>query len=306
MSRAREGCMGLHRWSAVLIGMALLPAIVRAQGTSGPSSSDSRVGYIDNAIPGNIFRLRFDDNTDDRRPTRAEFIYPQGAPNGPGLPRPDPSIDFQELTAYMEYAPVARFSVFLELPVRFLEPTVNAREAGLSDLNTGFKWAFVRTADTVTTLQFRVYAPTGDSQRGLGTNHVSVEPALLAYHRVTSRLAAEAEFRTWVPVGGTDFAGDIVRYGAGVHYDLCQLGSVSLAPVAEVVGWTVLNGKTAVVPPDGVPFVEDAGGQTIVNVKLGLRTRFGNRVDLYTGYGRPITGNRWYENTIRVELRVLY
>jgi hypothetical protein len=73
-----------------------------------------------------------------------------------------------------------------------------------------------------------------------------------------------------------------------------------------VVGWTVLNGKTTVVPPDGAAFVEDAAGQTIVNIKFGLRMRFGDRVDLYTGYGHPLTGNRWYENTVRVELRVLY
>jgi hypothetical protein len=296
------------RWCTFVVSLTLLlmPAVVCAQGTSGPSSSDSRVGYIDNAIPGTQLRLRYDDTLDNRRPTRAEFFYPQGGPKGPGLPVPEPRVDSQELSAYVEYAPSPCFSGFLELPARFLNPEVNAAQAGFSDLNTGCKWAFVRSPDTVATLQFRVYAPTGDSHRGLGTNHVSLEPAFLAYYRWTDRLRGECELRTWVPIGGTDFAGDILRYGVGVSYQLCTIRNVNLAPVAEVVGWTVLNGKTSVVPPDGVPFVEDAGGQTIVNAKLGLRASMGGRADLYTGFGHPLTGNRFYENTVRVELRIRY
>jgi hypothetical protein len=300
--------MRSHRWINVVIGLivSMLPSVAHGQGTGGPSSSDSRVGYIDDAIPGTQFRLRFDDSLDDRRPTRAEFLYPRGGPGGPGLPEPQPRVDFQELSAYLEYAPWERFSGFVELPARIIEPELGPHHAGFSDLYAGFKYAFVRSPDTVSTFQFRVYAPTGDSHRGLGTNHVSLEPAFLCYRRLTDRLTAEAEFRTWVPVGGTDFAGNILRYGVGVSYDLCQAGKVRFAPVAEFVGWTVLNGKTSVVPPDGVPFVEDAAGQTILNSKLGLRTKFSDRVDLYTGYGRPLTGNRWYENTVRVELRMRY
>jgi hypothetical protein len=300
--------MRFHRWSVVIVCVAtgLLPEIARAQGTGGPSSSDSRVGYIDNAIPGTMFRLRYDDSFNDRRPTRAEFLYPKGAPSGPGLPEPEPRVDFQELAAYLEYAPSERLSGFLELPVRFLHPAINADHAGFSDLSAGFKFALVREEDTVGTFQFRVFAPTGDSHRGLGTDHVSLEPAFLLYQRLTDRFTAESELRTWVPVGGTDFAGDIIRYGVGVSYDLCKVCNVQFAPVVEVVGWTVLDGKTSVVPPSGVAFVEDAGGQTIVNAKFGLRTKFGDHADLYAGYGHPLTGNRWYENTLRIELRLRY
>jgi hypothetical protein len=308
MPRAREGRMRVLRWQTILVGLvaALAPGKVCAQGTSGPSTSDSRVGYIDSAIPGTYFRFRFDDTLNNVRPTRAEFFYPQGAPGGPGLPNPEPSVSNQDLSAYMEYAPAPWLSVFLEVPFRFLEPTVNPHHAGFSDVNTGLKWAVVRTPDTVASVQFRVYAPTGNSHLGLGTHHVSLEPAFLLYHRLTDRLAAEAELRTWVPVGGTSFAGDIVRYGVGLNYYLGDIGALQIAPVVEVVGWTVLNGKTALVTPDGTSLVEAAGGQTIINAKLGVRTRLGPRSDLYTGYGRPLTGNRWYENTFRVELRLFY
>jgi hypothetical protein len=285
---------------------AFWPGKASAQGTSGPSASDSRVGYIDDAIPGTMFRFRFDDSFNDHRPTRAEFIYPKGAPAGPGLPDPQPSIDFQELSAYFEYAPFDRLSGFVEFPVRFLQTTVGADHAGFSDLNAGFKWAALFEQDTVGTFQFRVFAPTGNSHEGLGTHHTTLEPALLGWHRLTDRLTAEAEFRAWIPIGGTDFAGDILRYGVGLSYDLGCIGHVQFAPVLEAVGWTVLDGKTSVVPPDGIPFVEDAAGQTIVNIKFGLRSKFGDHADLYTGYGQALTGNRWYENTVRVEFRWLF
>ena len=39
---------------------------------------DSSVGYIDTAIPGNVFRLRFDTAYNNNRPNRAEFFYAKG------------------------------------------------------------------------------------------------------------------------------------------------------------------------------------------------------------------------------------
>src|ERR1043166_8157044 len=108
------------------------------------------------------------------------------------------------------------------------------------------------------------------------------------------------------PVGGTDFAGDIIRYGLGLHYDLPCVGGVQVSPTATLVGWTVLGGKEAVLRPSGLVTVDDAAGETIVNVKIGVRglsERFG---DVFVGYGRPLTGDRWYENTLRLEWRLAF
>jgi hypothetical protein len=293
----------MGRWLAVLLVVVAAWAPARAQGTSGPRVSDSAVGYIDCAIPGDVFRLRFDSAFDDTRPTRAEFLYPRGAPLGPGLPTPDPRVNYEELSAYVEMTASERLSAFLTFPTRFLQTTLNGDHAGISDLDAGFKFAFLRCEDQVATFQLRTYAPTGDSHLGLGTHHVSLEPALLYWERLTERLGFESELRLWVPVGGTDFAGNIIRYGVGLHYDLGHVGSCMFTPVAEVVGWTVLNGKETVVPPSGVAFVQDAAGQTIVNLKLGVRMRCDDQSDLYVGYGRALTGDRWYADIVRVEFR---
>jgi hypothetical protein len=132
---------------------------------------------------------------------------------------------------------------------------------------------------------------------------VSLEPALLINHPLTNFLVLEAELRYWLPIGGTDFAGKIIRYGIGISYGSSCRDEFWVRPVIELVGWTVLSGKEAVVISAGDTLIRDAGGETIVNVKFGLRCGLGSRADLYAGYGRPLTGDSWYKDTLRIEFR---
>jgi hypothetical protein len=310
-----EETMHPCRWSPVsfqagLASVLLLAALsspsVQAQGTGGPTSRDSNVGYLDSAIPGNQFRLRFDAGDHDPSPARAEFFYAQAQPRGPGLPVPDPAVNFQELTEYLEVAADERLSGFVELPQRFLEPEINADHSGLGDMNAGVKYAFLYGPDLVATFQFRTYVPTGAASRGLGTHHVSLEPSFLFHKPLSDRFGLDGELRYWAPVGGTDFAGDVIRYGLGVHYDLWRTQNTQIVPVVEVIGWTVLGGKETVVQPTGVATVQDAAGDSILNVKVGVHVKSDSWWDLYTGYGRALTGNRWYDNIYRVELRLLF
>jgi hypothetical protein len=156
---------------------------------------------------------------------------------------------------------------------------------------------------SVVTFQFRTWIPTGHAEEGLGNDHISLEPALLVYQKMDERLTLEGELRYWIPIDGTDFAGDIVRYGVGASYLIHDDGCVQIRPVVEVVGWTVLSGGATAVSPFNVVTVEDAAGDTIVNAKVGVRATFDGNLDLYAGYGRPLTGDRWYENVLRFELR---
>jgi len=274
-------------------------------------ADQTAVGYIDPAIPMTQFRLRFDAAYRDNRPDRAEFFYPKCGcfkiagldPNAPGPPKPETRVDYQELSSYFEIAPSERFSGFIEIPVRWINPVVNDNASGISDINAGFKWAFVYNQDQVATFQFRTYTPTGDAFKGLGTDHVSLEPAFLLFQRLTDRVNFYGEVRDWIPIGGTDFAGNVIRYGIGLDYGLFDNGHFRVRPVAEFVGWTVLGGKEFANPP-GV--VLDAEGDTIVNAKIGSRFWFGNRSDIYIGYGRALTGEVWYKDILRLEYRLVF
>ena len=290
--------------AAALLSAAAAASRAAAQGLGEPTVRDSGVGYIDPAPPGDLIRFRYDASDGDDAPNRAEFFWPRGGPTGPGPRLPERNVDFQDLSCYLETAWAPGFSTFVEAPYRFLHPEVNPDAAGLGDMNAGFKYAFLHNDGTVATFQLRTYIPTGDAGLGLGTDHVSLEPALLVCKRLDERLTFEGELRDLVPIGGTDFAGDVLRYGVGLDYDLWDTEKFRIAPVVELVGWTVLSGRVSTVQPSGVVTETGAAGDTIVNAKVGMRVQLSAWGDVYAGYGRALTGDRWYADTFRVEWRL--
>ncbi|HEX3147122.1 MAG TPA: hypothetical protein VHR66_03515 [Gemmataceae bacterium] len=267
---------------------------------------DGSVGYIDPASPADQLRLRADFGYDFRAPNRAEVFYAKGKPFGPGVPRSETSVDFQDQTLYLEKTLGPNWSIFVEGGVRSLNPDINANTAGLGDSNLGFKYAFRSEECQVWTFQLRAYLPTGAASRGLGTHNVSLEPALLGFTRLTEQLGLAAEARYWQPIDGTDFAGGVLRYGLGLRYDVWQSEGFRFAPTVEAVGWTVLDGRESRRLPDGSTAIFDSGGTTILNLKLGARIDLGEHAGLYAGYGLAVTGERWYRDVWRVEFRWLF
>lgn len=324
---------------------------------SGAQNFAAAGGYLDDPMPRTNIRLRYDAGFGMNRPDRAEYFYaawqelsfhPHGVQNGGVFFDPKargPAIlasrlDYQEASAYGEYAFSNRLSAFVDTPFRYVDfdhiledpdreafreplkenvdsanPHTNFN--GLSDIQVGFKAALVADPNQYLTFQFRTFIPTGDAFRGLGTGHVSVEPDLLLFQRLSDVMTAQGQFGVWAPIGGGSASGPILIYGAGLSYDIYRGCKVRVAAVEEVVGWTVLYGFAAVADeqvsaPKAAPEfilpvghgVIDAAGNTIVNGKIGLRTYFGDRQDLYVGYGHALTGDRWYQDIVRVEYRI--
>jgi hypothetical protein len=98
-------------------------------------------GYLDNAIPKSMFRVRYDYMFDFNQPDRAEFFlaawreisfHPHGILNqqgtfqtvptngGKGMDPISQAINLQEISAYLELAHGDRMSVFAEIPFRTL------------------------------------------------------------------------------------------------------------------------------------------------------------------------------------------
>lgn len=293
------------RWltaSLVWTGLALT---ANAQGTSGPIVSDTRVGYITSAVPFDQIRMRYDSAYNNNPFTsRSEYFYAASQPIGPGLPRPERSVDYQDLSLYGETVLGGDCSIFGEMALRWLNPEINNNAMGLADMTVGAKWAFCRTEDSLFTFMLRGYIPTGEAGRGLGTRHYSIEPGLLGLYRLNDRINIESELAYWAPIGGSDFAGSIVRYGLGASYNLWADDVRSIAPVVEAVGWTAVEGLKSSLQPNGIPLIEGAAGDTIVNLKLGVRGRVGPNSDVYVGYGHVLTDQRWYQDIVRVEFRM--
>jgi hypothetical protein len=287
----------------------------------------SMVGYIDNAIVHPQVRVRFDSARDDQTPDRAEFFYakcgcygalpstnaaydPRTPGPGPGIPK---AVNFQQLYFYGEVAPHPHFSLFMQLPFRWLQaqafpgsPQAFPSSGGFGDVQLGMKFAPIVSAHRYLTLQFRASLPSGDAGLGLGTHHYSIEPSLLYYQRLSERLAVEAEVGDTHPLGTSSgvptatshgFAGDVFFYGAGPSYKFINDEQFSLAGVLEVVGWNVRDGYVT------GPANPSTAGVNIVNMKVGPRFSFGSHHSLYVGYGIALTSANWYRDIVRTEYR---
>jgi hypothetical protein len=265
-------------------------------------------GYLDPAAPASIFRLRFDAEYGINRPDRAEFYYPKcgcfGA-NAPGPPLPETSIDSQELQAYIEYAPSPEWSVFVEMPYRMINPDQNANANGIGDVRYGAKGALLLSTDRILSVQLKGYAPSGDPRLGLGTNHWSLEPSLLYWRKLSDKIQIYGQLGDWIPIGGTDFAGNVLDYGVGVSYTAVDGGCYRICPIVELLGWTCLGGKEFTGLDDPMGQTIDANGITIVNAKFGVRVET-DRQSVYVGYGHALTDAVWYRDIVRLEYRLKY
>jgi hypothetical protein len=311
------------------------------RGESTPKIPGSMVGYIDDPIVGSQIRIRFDDAFDDAFPDRSEFFYakcgcyrglppanlaldPKAPGPGGGVPS---AVNYQQLYMNGEYAPIRRFSVFVEVPIRFLQPQGTPRafsnQSGIGDVQAGFKLAAVATDHTYLTFQFRSYSPSGDARRGLGTNHYSIEPSILLYHSLTSKFVIEGQVGDWHPIGGSSgvpvgssegFAGDVFMYGLGPSYKLYSGSHFGLVPVVELFGWHVVSGFQTQIggvnaPNNGTAVggvSAEVGGINIVNLKVGLRANFGFHNSVYLGFGQALTHDDWYKHIVRVEYRYAF
>jgi hypothetical protein len=292
-----------------------------------PRRRGSMVGYIDDAVVGSKIRIRFENALHNRAPDRAEFFYAKCGcyrdlaksnaafdPNAPG-PRPGAADDlnFQQLYLLGEYAFTDRASVFAELPARWIRPQGFVPgtggsfpdQSGIGDLRAGLKLAAVSASGQVVTIQLQAFLPSGKASNGLGTDHSSVEPALLLHQRVSDRVVIESQVGDWHPFGGSagiptvgsdKFSGDVFFYGIGPSFEVYRSDRVRFAPVVELVGWRVLGGFQT-----GTP--SDATGTNIVNLKIGARTSWNYQSSFYAGYGHALTSASWYEDIVRFEYR---
>ena len=281
---------------------------------------DTKAGYIDTAIIRTQARFRFDAAYDFNRPDRAEFFYTTwqslgGQNPDPPVGFPEPKIDRQAFWFYYEHAFHRNFSLSVDLPIVLSNPSLNRNVEGVGDLQVAAKLSLYHDWDQQLTFQLKNYIPTaGLDSIWVGTRHYSIEPGILYYGNLSDRWSVEAEVRDWISIGGAvhngqDYAGNVLRYGVGLGYDLGCIHNHSVKPIVEFVGWSVLEGQKVDFDANNVPITPlgtDADGDTIVNIKLGTRITNCCGGSLYGGWGHSLTGDRWYRDIFRLELRKMF
>jgi hypothetical protein len=289
----------------------------------------SMMGFIDDARIESKIRVRVDSAFRSRAPDRAEFFYAKCRcyallptfssnfdPDAPG-PRPGAvnDLDYNQIDIFGEWA-FGVFSAFGQLPLRWIQPRSFIpgsggsfpNQSGLGDLRLGIKMALVETLEQSLTAQAQFYAPTGDASQGLGTNHTSVEPALLYYRRLSDDIGLESQFGVWIPLDGSagvptsveeSFSGQVLNYGVGASFDVHREGRILFAPVVELVGWRVLSGFQTSPTVAANP----ANGINILDFKVGARVTVDGTHSAYAGFGHALTDATWYDDIVRVEYR---
>jgi hypothetical protein len=290
----------------------------------------SMVGYIEDPGISSQIRFRYDIGRDIDSPDRAEFFYAKcgcyrslaGNPAyDPDAPGPGPGLllglNYTQFNILGEYAIHDRVSVFADLPFRSISPTAFVpntgsfnKESGVGDVTAGVKLSLYSSETSDATVMVRGAFPSGDSLKGLGTNHGTIEPAFLFRQDVGERGGIEGEFGVVHPLssskgplpGNGDFAGNVVYYGIGPSVDVVRTTRVAVSPVVELVGWHVVSGyQTSTFLTTG----GDASGINIANLKIGARTTF-NGNSIYVGYGFALTNSDWYGKILRVEYKARF
>jgi hypothetical protein len=300
--------------------------------------------FLDAARPITQTRLRWDAGWNFRSPDRAEWFMPRFNTNpnqlGPGnCPRPGQGrgprciydrVDYDELFLYNEAA-VDAFSFFIEFSYRDLDPTPGfanitaanpaaldcCPHSGFGDMNLGTKSMLLDCELLQFTFQFKTFIPIGNFTQGLGTGHVSLEPAFLATLKLTHDCYMQMMWAYWIPIGGDQlYQGNVFHqhyslnkllYKCG-HYKTCQI-----VGTLEFNNWYVVNGaRTApdlvlANPANGVlsPVSVEAEG-AIFSIGPGIRLFMCDRLDIGVGSAFATSTPHWAQQLVRSEIRYRY
>ncbi len=252
--------------------------------------------FVDSARPVTQMRIRWDSVLNYTLPDRSEFFWGQIGKKGPG--KPEIALRYNDLAIYTETAITPLMSMFSEFPYRALDPDANASASGFADMNLGVKTLLFDCDLLQVAFQFRTYLPMGNFNKGLGTGHVSLEPALLATLKLTPDTYLQAQLADFIPIAGSQsFAGPVLHYHFSLNHVLHRiLPDVPVIGTFEGNFYSFLGGNFT---PGGVG---DAISSTYASFGPGLRVVVCKRIDIGIGSAFAV-GDHGPGQTYRTEFR---
>jgi hypothetical protein len=243
--------------------------------------------FTDPVRPITQTRIRWDSAANFTFPDTAEYFWARADGKGKGPNAGGNSISYNSLSLYTEIAPNSKFSFFFEVPYLGVDPANNAETSGFGDMNVGTKAVLFDSELFVLATQFRTYLPVGDAGKGLGTGHVSLEPSLLAYLKLTASTYLQAQLAEWAPIGGDPtYAGSILHYSASVNQVLYRfVPDMPLIGTVEFNGYSFQTGAYT----DATLGTLGAGGGSYLSLGPGLRLSVCNRLDFGVGAAFGLT-----------------
>lgn len=260
--------------------------------------------YTEAARPVTQSRFRWDAGLNMILPDRAEYFWARSGGGGRGRPAIESALDYHDLTHYTEVAH-GNFSAFTEVAYRSLDPEVNTHSAGFGDLVAGTKSMLFDCRVLQITMQTKFITPTGNSSKGFGTGHLSIEPSLIFGVNLGPQSYLQAQVAQWIPIaGGPDYAGAVLHYHAA--YNRTLFGSphrVHVIGSFEINGWSFQDGAFS--DPVLGQF-QQASGTTYLTGAAGLRTVICDKIDFGVGFSNALTDEHFADQLFRSEFRVRF
>lgn len=234
--------------------------------------------WVDSARPVTQTRLRLDLGYGFQFPDRNEFFWARtggGAGKGPALI--ERRLSYAEFSLAQEIA-TKNASFTIETPYRSTDPLVNPDSSGFGDMSLTAKTLLLDCELLQIATQFRTYLPVGQSRKGLGTGHVSLEPSLLVTMKLLPETYFQGQVAEWIPIAGDSaYAGAVLHYHAAINHVMFRfMPDVLLIGSAEFTGYSFQDGLYS----DPILMRgQTSSGQSYFYAGPSLRVSICNRVD---------------------------
>ncbi len=292
--------------------------------------------FLDAARPITQMRLRYDQSWNFTNPDRAEYLFARERTNpnqkAPGNAGPaagniigkgpnyfSSSVNIQQLSLYTEAA-VGAFGASVEMPYLHLDPDTSALfpnppatpASGFGDLIIGTKSMIVDCQLMQTTIGFKIWVPTGNFTKGLGTGHVSLEPSLLGNLCCSKDTYLQSQFAFWIPIAGDPvYQSEVFHMHFSLNHVLCRpCAGVQVVGNIEASEYTVCNGaytSAGVVTPGAAPVpIATGGGDSFFGAGPGIRMFVCDKIDVGAGTMFALTSQHFADQQLRVDFRWRY
>jgi hypothetical protein len=262
--------------------------------------------FVDGARPVTQMEVRWNSGKGGIFPDRSEYIWARADGQGRG-PRPPAGargefqFDYDDLVLITETAK-DKISAIVAMPYRAVSPDTYAHGAGFGDMAIGTKTLLLDCELVQVSMQMLTYMPIGNSLKGVGNGHVSLEPSLLFALKLACETYIQGQFSEWIPLGGDpNYMGSIFHTHFSLNHVIHRCGpDIPLVGTFEVNTYSFQDG--AYTDPIRGNF-QKSSDTTYVSLGPGLRLFFCDKLDIGFGAAIAVTGDHFAREFYRTSVR---
>jgi hypothetical protein len=263
--------------------------------------------FIDSARPQTRTRFGWDYGPNMILADRAEYFWARSGRLGPS-PSPYthiiPAFDYHQLTLYTEVGK-GGFSFFTSMPYRSLYLRDAGHEAGFGDVQIGTKSLLHDSPLLQVAFQMTTTIPSAQPNKGLGTGHLALEPAILLGLKLTRNDMLQGQLAEWIPLGGDpEYSGALLRWGLSWNRLVWALDDrTQMTTSLELFGWSFQDG--AYTDPTLGP-LQKASNESYIYFGPGCRLLLCGKWEIGVGSAFALTERHFSEAILRSEFALRY